>query len=157
MRIILNDNAQISAAVAGIAAGPLLIVPFAHIFGRASIIFWSLIGCIPCGIWSACMTRPGDYVSFTLSRLFGGIFGSIPSILGAQVLMDIFFLHERGRAVTTFHMCFLLGTVAGPTFGGFVVQHVTWPFEFWWTVALQCAVAILGMPNCYPPASWHLG
>jgi MFS family permease len=86
-----------------------------------------------------------------------GHLGSIPSILGAQVLMDIFFLHERGRAVTTFHMCFLLGTVAGPTFGGFVVQHVTWPFEFWWTVALQCAVAILGMPNCYPPASWHLG
>jgi MFS family permease len=100
MRIILNDNAQISAAVAGIATGPLLIVPFAHIFGRASIIFWSLIGCIACGIWSACMTRPGDYVSFTLSRLFGSSFGSIPSILGAQVLMDIFFLHERGRAVT---------------------------------------------------------
>jgi MFS family permease len=90
------------------------------------------------------MTGADDYVAFTLSRLFGGIFGSIPSILGAQVLMDLFFLHERGKVFTTFHMCFLLGTVAGPTFGGFVVQHVAWPFEFWWTVALQCAVASLG-------------
>ncbi|KAJ5812383.1 major facilitator superfamily domain-containing protein [Penicillium riverlandense] len=133
----------ISAAVAGIAAGPLFIVPLAHVFGRASIIFWTLIGCICCGIWSALMTGPNDYVAFTLSRLFGGIFGSIPSILGPQMLMELFFLHERGRVFTTFHMCFLMGTVAGPTFGGFVVQHVAWPFEFWWTVALQNAVALL--------------
>ncbi|KAL2014532.1 hypothetical protein VTN00DRAFT_2057 [Thermoascus crustaceus] len=133
----------ISAAVAGIAAGPLFIVPLAHIFGRSSVIFWSLIGCMGCGIWSARMTGEGDYIPFTVSRLFGGIFGSIPSILGAQPLMDMFFLHERGKVFTTFHLSFLLGTVAGPTFCGFVVQHADWPFEFWWTVALQGVVSVL--------------
>ncbi|KAJ5093761.1 major facilitator superfamily domain-containing protein [Penicillium angulare] len=133
----------VSAAVAGIAAGPLFIVPLAHVFGRASVIFWTLLGCIACGVWSAEMTGPDQYIGFVLSRLFGGVFGSVPSILGAQMLMDLFFLHERGRVFTTFHMCFLMGTVAGPTFGGFVVQHVAWQFEFWWTVALQGAVALM--------------
>lgn len=90
------------------------------------------------------MTGEGDYILFTVSRLLGGIFGSVPTILGAQPLMDMFFLHERGKAFTTFHLSFLLGTVAGPTFCGFVVQHADWPFEFWWTVALQGVVAVLG-------------
>lgn len=46
-----------------------------------------------------------------------------------------------------------MGTVAGPTFGGFVVEHVAWQFEFWWTVALQCAVALLGRTIIYSLSS----
>ena len=98
-----------------------------------------------CGIWAACQTGADDYISFTISRLFGGMLGSVPSILGSGMIVDIFYLHERGRAFTTFSLCFLLGTVAGPTFGGFIVEHVPWPNEFWWTVGLQAAVALLGM------------
>jgi MFS family permease len=82
------------------------------------------------------MTAPTDYIAFTLSRMLGGVFGSIPSTLGAQFLVDMFFLHERGKMFATFHVCFLLGTVVGSTFGGFVVEHISWPFEFWWAVAL---------------------
>ena len=97
-----------------------------------------------CGIWSAKMTGAGDYNAFVVSRLFGGIFGSVPSILGTGMILDIFYLHERGRALTTFHVSLLLGTVAGPTFGGFIVEHVAWTNEFWWTVALQGFIFILG-------------
>ena len=97
-----------------------------------------------CGIWAATQTGADDYISFTISRLFGGMLGSVPSILGSGMIVDVFYLHERGKAFTTFSLCFLLGTVAGPTFGGFVVEHVNWPNEFWWTVGLQGAVAILG-------------
>lgn len=90
------------------------------------------------------MTKPGDYDAFVVSRLFGGIFGSVPGVLGTGMIMEMFFLHERGRALTTFHLFFLFGTVAGPTFGGFIVQHVSWTVEFWWTVALQAFIFILG-------------
>lgn len=90
------------------------------------------------------MTGADDYNAFVVSRLFGGIFGSVPSILGTGMILDIFYLHERGRALTTFHISLLLGTVAGPTFGGFIVEHVPWTHEFWWTVALQGFVFILG-------------
>jgi MFS family permease len=90
--------------------------------------------------------NPGDYNAFVISRLFGGMFGACPSILGTGMITDIFFLHERGKAFSTFLLCFLLGTLAGPTFGGFIVQHVSWPAEFWWTIGLQALVIILGKP-----------
>lgn len=71
------------------------------------------------------------------------MFGSVPSILGASNITDLFFLHERGRAFLVFSLSFLLGTVAGPTFGGFIVEHGDWPVEFWWTVGLQGLASVL--------------
>jgi len=96
------------------------------------------------------MTNHDDYIRFIVSRLFGGIFGSIPSILGAGTIVDIFFLHERGKAFTTYSISFLMGTVAGPTFGGFIVQRTPWPNEFWWTTGLQAFVIVLGMRLIVP-------
>lgn len=89
------------------------------------------------------MTSKDQYTAFVLSRLFAGMFGSVPSILGSGTIIDIFFLHERGKAFVIFSLSFLLGTVAGPTFCGFIVDHTEWPVEFWWTVGLQGLVLIL--------------
>jgi len=89
------------------------------------------------------MTGRDQYTAFVLSRLFAGMFGSVPSVLGSGTIIDIFFLHERGKAFVIFSLSFLLGTVAGPTFCGFIVEHVEWPVEFWWTVGLQGSVLIL--------------
>ena len=36
-----------------------------------------------------------------------------------------------------------MGTVAGPMFGGFIVQHVDWPVVFWWTIGLQGLALVL--------------
>lgn len=89
------------------------------------------------------MTHSNQYNAFVISRLFAGMLGSVPSILGASTITDLFFLHERGRAFLIFSLSFLLGTVAGPTFGGFIVEHVDWPVEFWWTVGLQGLALVL--------------
>lgn len=96
-----------------------------------------------CNVWAASMTQSNQYNPFVVSRLFAGVFGAVPSILGASTITDLFFLHERGRTFLTFSLSFLLGTVAGPTFGGFIVEHVDWPVEFWWTVGLQCLALVL--------------
>ena len=89
------------------------------------------------------MTDSNQYDPFVISRLFAGMFGSVPSILGASFITDLFFLHERGRAFLVFSLSFLMGTVAGPTFGGFIVQHVDWPVVFWWTIGLQGLALVL--------------
>lgn len=89
------------------------------------------------------MTQSNQYNPFVISRLFAGMFGSVPSILGASTITDLFFLHERGRAFLAFSLSFLLGTVAGPIFGGFIVGHVDWPIEFWWTVGVQGLALVL--------------
>lgn len=141
---LIEITYTISASIAGIAYGPLLINPVAQAFGRTAIIFWCLVFAMACAIWSACMTSKGDYERFVASRLFDGIFGSIPSIVGVGAVYDMFFLHERGKAYAIFHVSFLFGTVAGPTFGGFIVQHTNWPWVFWWIVITQGLVLILG-------------
>jgi MFS family permease len=91
------------------------------------------------------MTEPDEYIQFTISRLFVGIFSATPMIVGPQLLVDTFFLHERGRVFNTFFVLSSLGTVVGPTLGGFIVAHVPWPWQFWWTIILQGVVIGLGM------------
>lgn len=89
------------------------------------------------------MTHPNDYIPFIMSRLFAGFFGATPTTIGPRMLNDLFFLHQRGRAFTALHMAFLFGTIAGPTFSGLVSANSFFPVEFWWTVGLLGATAIL--------------
>ena len=67
---------QISAAIAGIVVGPLIFTPVACRFGKAFVLFWTMILTMTMNIWSACMTRETQYISFIMSRLFAGLFGS---------------------------------------------------------------------------------
>ena len=132
-----------SAALAGIAGGPLILAPLKYVFGRPSVIFWALLGSIGCGIWAACMTGANDYIPFVMSRLLSGIFGSLPSTVGASMILDTFFLHQRGRAFVCYAISTAFGVIAAPTFGGFIVSTQKWPVCFWWTVALQGLAACL--------------
>lgn len=133
----------ITAAIAGLMAGPILLVPLARVFGISSILLWSEVGILACAVWAACMTSKDDYIGFVISRLFAGFFGALPQVVGNQIIQNMFFRHERGRAYAIYSTSYTLGTVAGPTFGGFIIQHVDWPVTFWWTVALNGVVILL--------------
>lgn len=102
-----------------------------------------MVGTLACAAWAALMTRENDYISFVMSQLLGGLFGAVLSTIGASILTDIFFVHERGRAFTYFPLMSLLGTVAGPTFSGFIIFRTSWPIEFWWIVALEGSLIIV--------------
>lgn len=127
---------QNSAALAGMAAGPFFFAPISHILGRSSVIFWCVLCTLVCQVWAAVMTHADDYIAYVISRLFSGFFGAVPTVLGPRIVTDLFFLHQRGRAFTALHMAFLFGTIAGPTFSGFISAGAFFPVEFWWTVGL---------------------
>ena len=120
-----------------------MISPIAQKVGRSSVIFWSLLLSVVCCIWSAEMTKKDQYGAFVAASVFRGIFGATPAIAGTRLLLDLFFLHERGKAFAFFTLMFLLGILAGPTFSGFIAFHTDWPVEFWWNVASTGAMAIL--------------
>ena len=82
------------------------------------------------------MTKSSQFIPFLLSRLFAGLCGAIPSVFGARIIFDTFFVHERGRAFSVFHISFLLGVIGIPTLGAFSSADVDWPIMFWWTVAI---------------------
>ena len=127
--------------------GPLLFIPLSSIIGRSSLIFWSLFGSLASNVWAPLMTGPNDYIPFVMSRMMAGLFGSVPPILAAGLIMDLYFLHQRGKAFTVLEVCLLAGAVAAPVFGGFIADTKPWPDVFWWLVAIIAVSIPLGMGN----------
>lgn len=125
--------------------GPLLFIPISSVIGRSSFIFWSLFGSLASNIWAPLMTGPNDYIPFVISRIFSGIFGSIPPILATSFIMDLYFLHQRGKAFTVLEVVLLSGATVSPVFGGFIAETKPWRDVFWWLVALIAVSIPLGM------------
>lgn len=67
----------------------------------------------------------------------------VVSVLGPRYLVDMFFLHQRGRAFTVLHLALNFGASAGPTFSGYVAAKRYWTIEYWWSVALLGFTAII--------------
>jgi MFS family permease len=118
------------------AVGGFLFFPLSHAIGRSSAIFWSLVWTLVSQIWAALMIHRDNYNAFIVSRVFGAFFGVITALLGPGILLDLFYLHQRGRAFTVFHCCFNFGTVAGPTLSAFVSASGSWTGAYWWTAGL---------------------
>ena len=89
------------------------------------------------------MTKPDQYWAYFMSRYFAGFFGMVVSVLGPRYLVDMFFLHQRGRAFTVLHLALNFGASAGPTFSGYIAAKRYWPIEYWWSVALLGFTAIM--------------
>lgn len=126
-----------------------------------------MIGTCACGIWAAEMQGEDQYVAFVFSRWLGGTFGSAASTIGAGTILDVFFLHQRGKAFVAYTLCTLFGTQVGPTVGGFILEHNSWPVQFWWTIGVEAGVIVLVFlflnetsfdrgPDAHnpPPKSW---
>jgi len=79
------------------AAGGFFFFPLSHIFSRSSAIFWSLIGTLLSQVWASKMTHASSYNGFIVSRFSGAFFGSVTGVLGPRILVDLFFLHQRGK------------------------------------------------------------
>ena len=88
---------SISTAAAGLATGPFLWAWLSRHVGRGSVIFWAMLCNLGVNVWSGCMTGPNDYIPFVLSRWLGGTLGSAPATIGAGIIIDIFYLHQRGK------------------------------------------------------------
>ena len=89
------------------------------------------------------MTGEHQYNAYLVSRYFAGFFGMVVSVLGPSYLVDLFFLHQRGRAFTVLHLALNFGASAGPTFSGFMAANHSWTIEYWWSVGLLGVTAVL--------------
>lgn len=134
---------QNSAANAGMVIGGLFWYLLSFVIGRPAVFFWSLLGLLGADLWASYMTHADQFHIFIVSRGFAGFCGTAVGVLGPRLLIDMFFLHQRGRAFTIFHFFFDFGTSAGPSLCAFVVQgagNIQWAF---WFIAIFTSVAIL--------------
>lgn len=89
------------------------------------------------------MTNESDYVKFVISRLLSGLLGAVPSAIGGNTILDLFYLHQRGRAFICYQISILFGATLSPTISGFIAGSTSWTWCFWWTAPLLAVTALL--------------
>ena len=94
-------------------------------------------------VWASAMIHEDQYVSYLVSRFFSAFFGVVVGVLGPRYLVDMFFLHQRGRAFTVLHLALNFGASAGPTFSGFVAADRYWSVEYYWHIALTAVTLMV--------------
>lgn len=95
-------NTTLAIVLAGVA--PLVWSPLANVYGRRPVyIFSSIIG-IAAGAGCAVATKWGNLL---VARCFVGVGTSAGMGIGASVVSDLYFMHERGRYVLELRACFV--------------------------------------------------
>ena len=79
-------------------------------------------------IWSAAATSYGSLVA---ARVLNAFAGAATEGLGAAVVADMFFLHERGRWMSVYIFFLVNGTTFGTIVSGFVITNLGWRWLFW--------------------------
>lgn len=111
------------------AFGPLVIGPMSEVWGRRPILhatsLWFLGWNIVCGF-----ANSGSLL--IAARLMAGFGASAIYALAGGVLGDVWRAEQRGMSLSLYLLIPLLGAAVGPILGGFIVEHTTWRWMFWY-------------------------
>ncbi len=64
-------------------------------------------------------------------------------IVGSNFIVEVFFLHDRGKCFALYTFSILFGGICCGTFSGYIVQRVGWTVQFWYNVGLETCIATL--------------
>jgi MFS family permease len=71
-------------------------VPLSNILGRRPVLLVAMLILTLCSMW--CALAP-DYNSLLIARIFQGIGGAAADTVAPALVGDVYFMHERGRAM----------------------------------------------------------
>ncbi|KAH8703385.1 major facilitator superfamily domain-containing protein [Talaromyces proteolyticus] len=122
-----------SAQMIALAFGPLLWFPLASRYGRRPV--WLISG-FGSGLFNIGCALAQSYGALMTLRVFQAFFISPGIAMGQAVVAEMFFTHQRGRAMVIvllgrFVLMLTLGPPVGPFIMGFVIQHLSWEWMFW--------------------------
>ncbi|MFC1669261.1 MFS transporter [Spirochaetota bacterium] len=110
----------------------------ADIFGKKHIYIWGIaiftIGSLLCAI------SPNVYWLIAF-RIFQGIGSVMMMALGAGIVSEAFPPSERGKSLGFIGSIVSIGIVAGPVFGGIIINFLSWP----WIFLVNLPVGIAGI------------
>ncbi|KAJ9606384.1 hypothetical protein H2200_009345 [Cladophialophora chaetospira] len=121
-------------------------VPMAEYMGRRPVFLIGSLGMFVCEIWSATST---SFDSLLASRIVGAFMGSCTEALGALIVNDLFFLHERGSKMGVYIIALYFGNSLGPLITGFIVQDVGWRWASW-VSAIFGGINFIGIVLFFP-------
>ncbi|EGY16859.1 putative MFS-type transporter like protein [Verticillium longisporum] len=108
-------------------------VPLSNWAGRRPVLIIATLMMTVCSVWGATAT---SYNSLLAARIFQGAGGGASETVAPALVGDMFFAHERGRAMAVYTIFLAAGATAGGLSGGYIAFHYGWDSTFWVSVAL---------------------
>ncbi|KAG6832090.1 hypothetical protein H0H87_002918 [Tephrocybe sp. NHM501043] len=102
---------QTTVAIGTSALGPLIFTPFANAYGRRPAYLLSILTGFASALGSA---KAKSYGTLILARAMNGFGPSAALGLGAGTVVDVFFVHERGKAMGLFTLMLTNGAHLAP-------------------------------------------
>ncbi|KAJ5995550.1 hypothetical protein N7481_002527 [Penicillium waksmanii] len=136
-------------------------VPLANIFGRRPIILGNLLLLVLCSMWAGLAT---SFENLLAARIFMGIavapadtskqasqytlsfhlslISHVSILVAPNVVGEIFFAHQRGRAMGCYTVCICLGPIIGGISGGYIAGNKGLAWIHWVNVILAAILMI---------------
>lgn len=102
-------------------------------FGRKNVLLTAIVGFVAASVLCGLAQSLPQIVGF---RLMQGFFGAALVPLSQGILLDIYPLEERGRAMALFGVSIMVGPVLGPVIGGWLTDNISWRWVFYINVPI---------------------
>jgi len=117
-------------------------------FGKLGDMFGKIklfkLGCVIFIAGSLLCGLSQSLFSLVASRVVQAVGASMTMSTNQGIITEIFPATERGRALGLIGTFVSLGSIAGPSIGGFIVSGLGWPYIFWVNVPIGLIAIILG-------------
>ncbi|KAK5130175.1 hypothetical protein LTR08_002429 [Meristemomyces frigidus] len=113
--------------------GNILWVPLANTFGRRPILILSMLMCTLFSVWCGAAT---SFNSLLAARILQGFALGPAETISPDVVGEIYFLHERGRALTIYTFFLSGGSLVGGIAGAYIAGKLGYQYIFWISTAM---------------------
>ncbi|SPO01430.1 related to HOL1 protein [Cephalotrichum gorgonifer] len=132
----------IAVTLLWLGASNIFWMPLANWAGRRPVLLASTLLMTLSSMWAGLAT---SYGSLLAARMFQGIGGGAADTVAPALVGDMYFLHERGRAMAVYTVFLCIGPLVGGITGGYTGFELGWAYNFWIATALSagCFLGIL--------------
>ncbi|KAL4793544.1 major facilitator superfamily domain-containing protein [Aspergillus venezuelensis] len=110
-------------------------VPLANIFGRRPITLLSILILLFCSMWAGLAESFGSLLA---ARFFMGVGVGPADTIAPNVIGEIYFTHQRGKAMGFYTVLLCLGSLVGGLSGGYIASDgLEW---LHWVNVILCAI-----------------
>ena len=123
---------QISWVLTSYLVSAAILMPLAGYltdkFGRKKVLIVSITGFI---IASSLCGASTSLLEMVIFRMMQGFFGASLVPLSQMILIDIYPVEERGKAMAMWGLGVMVGPILGPTLGGYLTEVASWRWNFY--------------------------